>query len=143
VCRNVRGPRTLSTTLPRSAITVDTPTTVLIADDHEGFRLALESLLRSTDDLVVIGSACDGEEAVTLAIRLHPRVVVMDLVMPRVNGVEATRMIRGQRSPSAVVALSGSRELMREAIAAGAAFTLLKEEEPERLLAVIRAAAGR
>jgi DNA-binding NarL/FixJ family response regulator len=131
------------------------PTTVLIADDHDGFRIALASLLGATDDLVVIGSACGGAEAIDLAAALHPHVVVMDLMMPGVNGVEATRTIRNCNSSNsghsascsqglapAVVALSGSRELMRDAIAAGAAFAVLKEEEPERLIAVVRAAAA-
>ena len=64
----------------------------------------------------------------------------MDLAMPGVNGVEATRRLRRQRLPPAVVALSGSHELIREAVTAGAAFTLLKDVDPDRLLAVIRAA---
>jgi DNA-binding NarL/FixJ family response regulator len=128
-----------------------TPTTVLIADDHDGFRLALASLLGTTDDLIVIGSARDGAEAIYLAASLHPNVVVMDLMMPGVNGVEATQTIRSSSTSSAscsrelapaVVALSGSRELMRDAIAAGAAYAVLKEEEPERLIAVVRAAAA-
>jgi DNA-binding NarL/FixJ family response regulator len=119
------------------------PISVLVADDHLGFRSALESLLRSTRDLMVLATACDGEEAVSLAARLRPRVIVMDLAMPGVDGVEATRRVRDQKPPPVVVALSGSRELMREAVAAGAAFTLLKDVDPQELLAVIRAAAGR
>ena len=91
----------------------------------------------------MIGSARGGAEAVNLAAALQPRVVVMDLAMPGVDGVQATRVIRSRGRTPVVVALSGSRELMREALAAGAAFAVLKEEEPERLLAVIRAAAER
>jgi DNA-binding NarL/FixJ family response regulator len=117
--------------------------TVLVVDDHAGFLGALERLLRSTPDLVLVGSACGGEEGVSLAAQLRPRVVVMDLAMPGLSGVEATRRVRSQREPPTVVALSGSRELMRDAIAAGAAFTLLKEVDPAQLLTVIRAAAGR
>jgi DNA-binding NarL/FixJ family response regulator len=116
--------------------------TVLVADDHPGFRRALESLIRSEEDLVLLGSARDGEEAVRLSTQLRPRVLVMDLVMPGVDGVEATRRVCRHRSPPVVVALSGSHELMRDAVAAGAAFTLLKDVDPERLLQVIRAAAG-
>ena len=63
------------------------------------------------------------------------------LTMPGVDGVEATRRVRAQQRPPAVVALSGSRELIRDAVAAGAAFTLLKDEDPHRLLEVIEAAA--
>jgi DNA-binding NarL/FixJ family response regulator len=90
-------------------------TTVLIVDDHCGFRYALESLLASAGDLRLVGSVCTGAEAVTLSEQLEPRVVIMDLAMPGINGVEATRRICGQRRPPAVVALSGSRELWREA----------------------------
>jgi DNA-binding NarL/FixJ family response regulator len=77
-----------------------------------------------------------------LTAELQPQVVVMDLAMPGVNGVEATRRVRSKQEPPAVVALSGSRELIREAVAAGAAYTLLKDVDPEQLLRVIRAAAG-
>jgi DNA-binding NarL/FixJ family response regulator len=116
-------------------------TTVLVADDHPGFRCALESLLRSTDDLLLVGSACGGEEAVVLSARLHPQVVVMDLAMPGVDGVEATRRVRHQLQPPAVVALSGSREWMRAAVDAGATATVLKDVHPDALLDAIREAA--
>jgi DNA-binding NarL/FixJ family response regulator len=116
---------------------------VLVVDDHPSFRCALEALVRSAGDLVLLGSACSGEEAVLLATALRPRVVVMDLAMPGVNGVEATRRVRRQHPAPVVVALSGSHELIRDAVAAGAAFTVLKDVDPERLLDVIRAAAGR
>jgi DNA-binding NarL/FixJ family response regulator len=66
----------------------------------------------------------------------------MGLAMPRVDGVEATRRIRGRGSPPAVVALSGSRELMPEAGAAGAAYAILKDEDPARMLAVIHLTAA-
>jgi DNA-binding NarL/FixJ family response regulator len=115
--------------------------TVLIVDDHRGFRGALESLLRSSARLELIGSACNGEEAIRLTAELRPQVVIMDLTMPGVDGVKATRRVRAQQRPPAVVALSGSRELIRDAVAAGAAFTLLKDEDPHRLLEVIEAAA--
>jgi DNA-binding NarL/FixJ family response regulator len=116
-------------------------TTVLIADGHDGFRAALETLLGTAPDLTVVGDARDGQEALALAGRLQPRVVVMELAMPGVNGVEATRRICSWRSPPAVVVLSGSRELIAEAIAAGAAYTILKDEDPAHMLEVIRAAA--
>jgi DNA-binding NarL/FixJ family response regulator len=115
---------------------------VLVADDHQGFRRALESLLRSTGDLVLLATARNGEEAISLSAQLRPRVIVMDLAMPGVDGVEATRCVRGQRPPPAVVALSGSWERVRDAVAAGAAFTLLKDVDPQELLDAIRAAAA-
>ncbi|MEA2161690.1 MAG: hypothetical protein QOD66_4070 [Solirubrobacteraceae bacterium] len=117
-------------------------TTVLVVDDHPGYRRALESLLRGSAELVLVGSACNGEEAVRLAAELRPHVIVMDLAMAGLNGVEATLRIRAQLRPPTVVALSGSRELMRDAVAAGAAFTMLKDEDPQRLLEVIQAASG-
>lgn len=115
--------------------------TVLVADDHPGFRCALESLVRSAVDLVLLGSAGDGAEAVRLTTRLRPRVVVMDLAMPGVDGVEATRRVRAHRCPPAVIALSGSHERMRDAVAAGAVFAVLKDVHPERLLNLICTAA--
>jgi DNA-binding NarL/FixJ family response regulator len=117
-------------------------TTVVVADDHPGFRCALESLVRSARDLRLIGSACDGAEAVRLTAQLMPHVVVLDLTMPGMNGVEATRVIRRRHPGSAVVALSGSHELTRDVIAAGAACSVLKDVDPMRLLDVIRAAAS-
>jgi DNA-binding NarL/FixJ family response regulator len=111
---------------------------VLVVDDHAGFRRALEMAVRRAQGLRLLGSACDGEEAVRMSAQLHPRVVVMDLAMPGISGVEATRRLMAQREPPAVVALSGSRELMREAVAAGARGTLLKEADLTDLLATIR-----
>jgi DNA-binding NarL/FixJ family response regulator len=115
---------------------------VLVVDDHPGFRRALEKALRRAPGLRLVGTACDGEGAVLMSEQLRPRVVVMDLAMPGISGVEATRRLMAQREPPAVVALSGSRELMREAIAAGAHGTLLKEADPTDLLATIRRVAG-
>jgi DNA-binding NarL/FixJ family response regulator len=120
--------------------TARTDTTVLVVDDHPGFRTALESLLARAGGLEVVGSASDGMQAVELAARLRPDVVVMDLAMPILSGVDATRRICSQHQPPVVVALSGSREMWREARAAGVADTILKDEDPDRLVAVIRAA---
>jgi DNA-binding NarL/FixJ family response regulator len=117
--------------------------TVLVVDDHPGFRHALERALRRARGLRLVGSARNGEEAVVMSARLEPRVVVMDLAMPGVSGVEATRRLMHQQGPPAVVALSGSRELMREAIAAGACKALLKEGDLTELLTTIRLAAAR
>jgi DNA-binding NarL/FixJ family response regulator len=116
--------------------------TVLVVDDHPGFRHAIETALRRAPGLSLVGSACNGEEAVRMSARMHPRVVVMDLAMPGVSGVEATRRLMAQPRPPAVVALSGSRELMREAIAAGAREALLKEAGLTELLRAIRLVAG-
>ena len=77
-----------------------------------------------------------------MSARLEPRVVVMDLSIPGVSGVEATRQLMLQPGPPAVVALSGSRELMRDAIAAGACRALLKEGDLSELLTTIRLVAA-
>jgi DNA-binding NarL/FixJ family response regulator len=116
--------------------------TVLVVDDHPSVRCALESLLRGSCELELVGSAATGEEAVHLSAQLGPRVIVMDLSMPGLGGVEATRRVRAQKSRPAVVALSGSRELMRDAVAAGACVTVLKDEDPLRLLDMIRTASA-
>jgi CheY-like chemotaxis protein len=117
--------------------------TVLVVDDHPGCRRALERALRRAPGLTLIGCANNGEEAIRMSARLEPRVVVMDLAMPGVSGVEATRRLMRQPRPPAVVALSGSRELMRDAIAAGACTGLLKEGDLTELLTGIRAASAR
>jgi DNA-binding NarL/FixJ family response regulator len=113
---------------------------VLVVDDHPGFREALERLLARAGGLEVVGSASDGAQAVELAARLRPDVVIMDLDMPVLSGVDAARRIRSQQEPPVVVALSGSRAMWREARAAGVSCTILKDEDPERLVATIRAA---
>ena len=115
---------------------------VLVVDDHPGVRRALETVLRRAPGLRLVGSASNGEEAVLMSEQLHPRVVVMDLAMPGMTGVDATRRLMAQREPPAVVALSGSRELMRDAVAAGARGTLLKEADLTELLATIRLVAA-
>ena len=124
-----------------AASTASAPTSVLLVDDHVGFRCALERLLAATDDLRVVGAASDGAQAVELVARLRPDVVVMDLAMPVLSGVEAVRRIRTDHKPPVVVALSGSRAMWREARAAGVSRTILKDEDPEQLIAAIRAAA--
>lgn len=117
--------------------------TVLVVDDHPGFRRALDRALRRAPGLRLVASARSGEEAIALSAQFAPRVVVMDLAMPGMSGVEATRRLMRQPDPPAVVALSGSRELMRDAIAAGACRALLKEGDLTELLTTIRLAAGR
>jgi DNA-binding NarL/FixJ family response regulator len=116
--------------------------TVLVVDDHPAVRCALESLVRGCAEFELVGSACTGEEAVDLSARLSPQVVVMDLSMPGLGGVEAIRQVRAQQPPPTVVALSGSRELVGDAVAAGASVAMLKDEDPQALLDTIRAVPG-
>jgi DNA-binding NarL/FixJ family response regulator len=116
---------------------------VLIADDHALVRAGLEQLLESTKDIAVVATAADGERAATLAQEHHPDVVLMDLSMPGVGGIEATRRIRAAEPAVHVVVLTSfsDRERILEAVDAGALGYLLKDAEPDELLRGIRAAA--
>jgi len=117
---------------------------VLLAEDHAIVRRGLEQLLATADDVTVVGSAADGEEAVALAMRRNPDVVVMDIEMPRVDGIEATRRIVASGSEARVVVLTSfsDRERILDALDAGAVGYLLKDAEPSVLVEGIRAAAG-
>jgi CheY-like chemotaxis protein len=139
------------TTLQRRATTVagraagsdDQDIAVLVVDDHPGVRSAIEALIARTPGLRVVGAVSSGAAAIEGAARLHPAVVLIDLGMPGINGVEATREICKNARAPVIVAFSGSRELWRAARAAGAARTILKDEDPQTLLEAIRTAAQR
>ena len=94
------------------------------------------------DDLVVVADACNGADAVQLAVQLEPDVVVMDLSMPVLDGVEATRRLREHGATPAIVALTASHVLGRRALAAGACRCVYKDAPPCDLLAAVREAAG-
>jgi DNA-binding NarL/FixJ family response regulator len=114
---------------------------VLIVDDHAIVRGGLGSLIATTTDLEVVGEAADGDEAVRLAIELHPDVVLMDLSMPGSDGVQATRRLLEQNRAAHVLVLtsfSDQRRIM-DALDAGAEGYLLKHSEPEVILSGIRA----
>jgi DNA-binding NarL/FixJ family response regulator len=117
---------------------------VLIADDHAVVRRGLEQLIASAPDLEVAGTASDGDEAVTVAASCAPDVVVMDLSMPGLDGVEATRRIAAARPELPIVVLTSfdDRRRILDALGAGATGYLLKDTEPDALLAGIRAAVG-
>ena len=116
---------------------------VLIADDHRVVRAGLEALLEGEDDLTVVGVAVDGEEAVRLAAEHHPDVVLMDLSMPRMDGVAATRQIIAAEPAAHVVVLTSfaDRDRVLDAINAGASGYLLKDAEPGEVFSAVRAAA--
>jgi DNA-binding NarL/FixJ family response regulator len=116
---------------------------VLIADDHAVVRAGLAQLLRTFDGVELVGTAVDGAEAVSLCEELSPDVVLMDLEMPTVDGIEATRRIRAAHPDVAVVVLTSfsDRERILGALDAGAAGYLLKDAEPEELARAIEAAA--
>ncbi len=116
---------------------------VVVADDHAMVRAGLEQLLASTDDIEVVGSASNGKEAVELVVQLRPNVVLMDLQMPVMDGVEATAAIgHGEQDVAVVIVTSFSdRERIVGAIDAGAVGYLLKDASPDEILSGIRAAA--
>jgi DNA-binding NarL/FixJ family response regulator len=116
---------------------------VLLADDHDVVRRGLTALLDGASGFAVVGAASDGEEAVTLAAAHEPDVVLMDLSMPGVDGIEATRRLMAARPDARVVVLTSfsDRERILDALDAGAVGYLLKDAEPDELLRGIEAAA--
>jgi DNA-binding NarL/FixJ family response regulator len=114
---------------------------ILVAEDHPLFRKGMVSLLSSVAEFEVIGEAATGEEAVALAADLQPDVVLMDLQMPSVNGIEATRRIL-QESPSIrilVVTLFEDEDSVFMALRAGARGYILKDADEEEMVHAIRA----
>ncbi len=116
---------------------------VVIADDHAVVRGGLEQLLSTTDDIVLVGAATDGAEAVEIVERERPDVVLMDLSMPTLDGVEATRRIVAANGEARVIVLTsfGDDRHIADALDAGAVGYLLKHAGPDELLDAIRAAA--
>jgi DNA-binding NarL/FixJ family response regulator len=117
--------------------------TVVLADDHAVVRAGLTQVLANEDDVELVGAASDGAEAIELALEVKPDVVLMDLSMPGVDGVEATRRIREHLPETHVVILTSFSDRVKilEALDAGAAGYLLKDAEPSVLVSGIRAAA--
>jgi two-component system, NarL family, response regulator LiaR len=115
---------------------------VLIVDDHAVVREGLRTFLELQDGLEVVGEAADGLEGVEQARRLQPTVILMDLVMPKLDGVAAMRALREQAPDSRVIVLTSflDDERLLPAIQAGAAGYLLKNVEPRELARAIRAA---
>ena len=107
---------------------------VLVVDDHAVVREGLRTFLRLQEGIEVVGEAGDGEEAVAQAQRLTPDVVLMDLVMPKLDGVEAMQRIRAERAETRVIVLTsfGDDDKLLPAVRAGAAGYLLKSAEPRR-----------
>ena len=113
---------------------------VMVVDDHSIVREGLKHVLEQTGEFKVVGQAGDGEEAVRVAAEVSPDVVVMDVMMPRKDGVEACREIMESASDTRVVMLTVADEetAVLEAVAAGATGYLQKETDRERLLSTVR-----
>jgi NarL family two-component system response regulator YdfI len=114
--------------------------TILLADDHFVFREGLRILLEMEDDFDVVGEAVNGLQAVKFARELCPAVVIMDLSMPKLNGLEASRQILQQVAPPKILILSayGDDAYIKQAAALGLAGYLLKQTSPEYLGKAIR-----
>ena len=118
------------------------PIRVLIVDDHSMVRTGLATFIRVNPDLELVGEARNGQEALELCERLEPDVALMDLIMPRMDGVAATRAIRERRPQIQVIALTSfkDQDLVEEALNAGAISYLLKDVSVDELAQAIRAA---
>ncbi|GLX95150.1 response regulator transcription factor [Herbidospora sp. NBRC 101105] len=117
---------------------------VLVVDDHPVFREGFAALLGSIDEIDVIGTAANGAEAVTRAVREEPDVIVMDVSMPEMDGIEATRRVLADRPETGVVVLTMSEEdgTIFDALRAGARGYLLKGAEPDEVVRAITTVAG-
>jgi DNA-binding NarL/FixJ family response regulator len=117
--------------------------TLVIADDHKVVRTGLEQLVETFDDVQLMGSGSNGDDAVRLCVAFRPDVALLDLAMPDVDGIEATRRIRAEAPDTRVVVFTSfsDRERILLAIEAGAIGYLLKDAEPDELHRGILAAA--
>jgi len=117
---------------------------LLLVDDEDLVRFGLRTILDLTDDIDVVGEASDGAQAVSAARALRPEVVLMDIRMPRVDGLAATRQILDQPDPPKVVILTTFHldEYVYSALQAGASGFLLKDTPPRQIVAAIRAVAA-
>ena len=117
---------------------------VLIADDHTIVRIGLAALLGAEKDIEVVGEAQNGEMAVKEALRLSPDVIIMDLMMPKKDGAEATAELREKLPSAKIIILTtfGASDGIAHALESGAAGALVKTADDDALVATIRAVAG-
>jgi DNA-binding NarL/FixJ family response regulator len=121
-----------------------TPTRVVVVDDHPMFLAGLSGLLRSRPELEVVGTASDGREAIAVCLDTEPEVCVMDLHMPELNGIDATRALHEQRPAIGVVVLTmlDDDESVFAAMRAGARGYVLKGADQDEIVRAITAVAG-
>ena len=119
-------------------------TTILIADDQALVRVGLRKILENETDMVVVGEAVDGNDAVAAAARWRPDVVLMDIRMPVLDGIEATRQTVGAQPSTRVLILTtfGLDGYVFDALRAGASGFMLKDAAPEEILAAVRIVAN-
>ena len=118
---------------------------ILIADDHALMRNGLRGILDAEEDMEVVGEAEDGAQAVDEAVKLHPDVVIMDIRMPRLDGIEATKRLaaQGTRAPRVLVLTTFDLdEYVYEALRAGAGGFMLKDAPPRQLAEAVRTVAA-
>lgn len=124
----------------KSAVETKTDIKVLLVEDHTLTRMGLKTALKRTDDIKVVGEASNGEEAVTAADSLRPDVILMDVGMPVMDGIQAAKKILGNNPAIKVIMLTqhdNDRDILAS-LAAGASGYCLKDVEPERLYTAIR-----
>ena len=123
-------------------MTDDAPIRVLIVDDHAVVRTGLKVFLDLQPDIEVVGEAADGSEGVAMARRLQPDVVLMDLLMPNMDGVTAIGRIKAERPETEIVTMTSfiEEEKVTSALEAGASGYVLKDAEAEEVAAAVRAA---
>lgn len=118
------------------------PIRVLVVDDHEVVRGGLRAFLELQDGIEVAGEAADGEQAIEAVARIRPDVVLMDLVMPRTDGIEALRVLRERSPDTRVIVLTSflDDDKLLPALRSGAAGYLLKNAQPNEIARAVRAA---
>jgi DNA-binding NarL/FixJ family response regulator len=114
---------------------------LLVVDDHAFMRVAINAILTKDSSLEVVGEAKDGQEAIERCQELHPDLILMDVSMPRMNGLEATRKLKAHSPETSVLILTAHADhsLLMDAVKAGAAGYVLKGDHPDLVLDAVRA----